>query len=80
MALHAGGAPLFGAAATTTAIRPRGRCRNLAGEVLADAAGRVAPRLRFRTSTHTGPDADPMTSLHAAALTNGDHAAARISV
>jgi signal transduction histidine kinase len=79
---HAGGPPLLGAAASVT--RHPGyevlMLQTLAGEVLIDAGKQSGAAISLQNiSTYRAPDADPLTPLHAAALTNGDHAAARIS-
>jgi signal transduction histidine kinase len=79
---HAGGPPLLGAAAPVTR-RPAFEVvmlQALAGEVLLEAGKQSGASITLQNiSTYRAPDADPLTPLHAAALTNGDHAAARIS-
>jgi signal transduction histidine kinase len=82
VALHAGGPPLLGAAAAVTR-HPTFEVvtlQALAGEVLIDAGKQSGASISLQNiNTYRAPDADPLTPLHAAALTNGDHAAARIS-
>ncbi len=77
-----GGPPLLGAAATVTR-RPGLEVvmlQALSGEVLLEAGRQSGAAISLQNiSTYRAPDADPLTPLHAAALTNGDHAAARIS-
>jgi signal transduction histidine kinase len=81
VAPHAVGAPLLGAAAVVTR-RPTFEVvmlQALAGEVLLDAGKQSGAAISLQNiNTYRAPDADPLTPLHAAALTNGDHAAARI--
>jgi signal transduction histidine kinase len=79
---RAGGPPLLGGAATVTR-RPAFEVlmlQALAGDVLVEADKQAGATITLQNiSTYRAPDADPLTPLHAAALTNGDHAAARIS-
>jgi signal transduction histidine kinase len=82
IAPHAGGPPVLGAAAAVTR-RPNFEVvtlQALAGEVLIEAGKQSGASISLlNINTYRAPDADPLTPLHAAALTNGDHAAARIS-
>jgi signal transduction histidine kinase len=82
VAPHAQGPPLLGAAATVTR-RPEFEVvvlQALAGDVLREAGKQSGAAIAVQNlNTYRAPDADPLTPLHAAALTNGDHAAARIS-
>jgi signal transduction histidine kinase len=52
----------------------------LAGAVLAEAGRQSGAAIEVRSlASYRAPDADPLTPLHAAALTNGVHAAARVA-
>jgi signal transduction histidine kinase/HAMP domain-containing protein len=78
---RAGGPPIVGAAATVTR-RPGFEVltlQALSGEALQEAGKQTGATISLQNiSTYRAPDNDPMTPLHAAALTNGEHAAARI--
>ena len=82
VAPHAQGPPLLGSAASVTR-RPEFEVlvlQTLAGDVLRDAGKQTGAAITVQNlNTYRAPDADPLTPLHAAALANGDHAAARIS-
>ena len=79
---HAGGPPLLGAAIAVTQ-RPGFEVlmlQALAGDLLREAGKESGAAITLQNiSTYRAPDADPLTPLHAAALTNGDHATARVS-
>ncbi len=78
---RAGGPPVLGAAAAVTR-HPNLEVvilQSLSGEVLQEVSKQSGAAISLQNiSTYRAPDNDPMTPLHAAALTNGEHAAARI--
>lgn len=79
---HAGGPPMLGAAAAVPRVPAYEvvMLQALTGEVLIDAGKQSGASITLQNiNTYRAPDADPLTPLHAAALTNGDHAATRVS-
>jgi signal transduction histidine kinase/HAMP domain-containing protein len=78
---RAGGAPVLGAVVRVTR-RPAYAVvmlQTLAGDVLRDAGKQSGATISLQNiNTYRAPDSDPLTPLHSAALTNGDHAAARL--
>ena len=78
---RAGGPPLLGAGVAITQ-QPSYEVlilQSLAGEVLREAGQQSGAAISLQNlSGYRAPDADPMTPLHTAALSNGNHAVARI--
>jgi len=77
-----GGPPLLGAL-VPTATHPDFEVlmlQALAGAVLTEAGRQSGATIDVQNlASYRAPDADPLTPLHAAALTNGVHAAARVA-
>ncbi|HEX9472981.1 MAG TPA: ATP-binding protein [Steroidobacteraceae bacterium] len=77
-----GGPPLLGAL-VPTATHPDFEVlmlQALAGTVLTEAGRQSGATIDVQSlASYRAPDADPLTPLHAAALTNGVHAAARVA-
>ncbi len=77
-----GGGPLLLGAAAAVANRPEYSImmiQALDGEPLREAGRQSGAVISLQSlSSYRAPDADPLTPLHAAALTHGDRAAARI--
>lgn len=82
MGPRAGGPPLLGAAAAVPnhAGVEVVMVQSMADELLREAGRESGAAISsLNISSYRAPDSDPLTPLHAAALTNGDHAAARIA-